>query len=172
MAPGPPSFVGRASRRVRVSSAVTVGALAVVGWLLLVSLPLQTNIQDLARGLPALDGAAHVQDVLGSGGELNVVLRADDDPKTPPVDVRNPDAWQWFEAAQQRIGQRHGGEAKSVLSVTDLLDFLGPTPTADRIQAGVRLMPDSLVASVIRATARWPTCRTVSRSTTSPSSRG
>ena len=125
-------------------------ALALAGWALLATMPLQTNIQDLARGLPALADANHVQDVIGTNGELNVVLRSDDDPNTPPADVRSPQAWQWMQAAGQRIVVAHGDAMSPVLSPPGLLDFLGANPTADQIQAGLRLMPGSLTSSVVR----------------------
>ncbi|NMO92274.1 RND transporter [Actinomycetospora sp. TBRC 11914] len=139
-----------ASRRVRHGVGAGVLALALAGWALLATMPLQTNIQDLARGLPAMADADHVQDVIGTNGELNVVLRATDVPGSPPADVRSPEAWQWMEKANQQIVVSHGDTMNPVLSLPGLLDFLGPTPTADQIQAGLRLMPDSLTSAVVR----------------------
>ncbi len=139
-----------ASRRVRFGVGAGVLVLALGGWALLATMPLQTNIQDLARGLPAMSDADHVQDVIGTNGELNVVLRATDAPGTPPADVRSPQAWQWMENAQQQIIVNHGDAMNPVLSPPGLLDFLGTNPTADQIQAGLRLMPDSLTSAVVR----------------------
>ncbi|NYD38793.1 MMPL family transporter [Actinomycetospora corticicola] len=143
-----------APRGVRFGLGAGVLALALAGWALLGTMPLQTNIQDLARGLPALADANHVQDVIGTNGELNLVLRSDDDPATPEADVRSPEAWQWMQAANQRIVVDHGDVMSPVLSLPGLLDFLGPAPTADQIQAGLRLMPSALTSSVVRGDGR------------------
>ncbi|MCD2193753.1 RND transporter [Actinomycetospora endophytica] len=140
-----------ATRRVRLGVGAGVLALALAGWALLATMPLQTNIQDLARGLPAMADADHVQDVIGTNGELNVVLRANAPaPGAPPADVRSPQAWQWMQNANQRIVVNHGDAMNPVLSLPGLLDFLGNNPTADQIQAGMRLMPESLTSSVVR----------------------
>ncbi len=148
--PATAGFFPTASRRVRFGAGAGVLALALAGWALLSTMPLQTNIQDLARGLPAMADADHVQDVIGTNGELNVVLRANDVPGTPPADVRSPQAWQWMQDANQQIVVNHGDAMNPVLSLPGLLDFLGTTPTADQIQAGLRLMPDSLTSAVVR----------------------
>jgi hypothetical protein len=145
-----PGLFPTATRRVRLGVGAGVVILALGGWALLAVMPLQTNIQDLARGLPAMSDADHVQDVIGTNGELNVVLRANNAPGAPPADVRSPQAWQWMEAANQRIVVGHGDVMNPVLSPPGLLDFLGTNPTADQIQAGLRLMPDSLTSSVVR----------------------
>jgi uncharacterized protein len=92
-----------------------------------------------------------VQDVIGTNGELNVVLKANPPaPNTPPPDVRSPQAWQWMQNTEQQIVATHGDTMNPVLSLPGLLDFLGTTPTADQIQAGLRLMPDSLTSAVVR----------------------
>jgi uncharacterized protein len=143
-------FRATASRPVRLGMGAGVLALALAGWALLATMPLQTNIQDLARGLPAMADADHVQDVIGTNGELNLVLRSTNAPGTPPADVRSPQAWQWMENAQQQIIVHHGDTLNPVLSPPGLLDFLGTNPTADQIQAGLRLMPDSLTSAVVR----------------------
>lgn len=145
----------RASRPVRLGVGALTLVLALGGWALLSTLPLQTNIQDLAKGLPALSDATRVQDVIGTNGELNVVLRTDQTPPgAPPGDVRSPQAWTWMRAAQQKITASYGDKMTPILSPPGLLDFLGNTPTADQIAAGVRLMPPSLVSSVIRSDGR------------------
>jgi uncharacterized protein len=153
-APAASSSSAPASRTVRFGVGAGVLALALAGWALLGTMPLQTNIQDLARGLPALADANHVQDVIGTNGELNVVLRDDDDPATPEADVRSPEAWTWMQDANQRIVRDHGDVMSPVLSLPNLLDFLGTAPTADQIAAGLRLMPDSLTSSVVRSDGR------------------
>lgn len=145
-----PGLFPTPTRRLRLGIGAGVLVAALAGWALLATMPLQTNIQDLARGLPAMADADHVQDVIGTNGELNVVLRANNAPGSPPADVRSPQAWQWMENAQQQIVVNHGDAMNPVLSPPGLLDFLGTNPTADQIQAGLRLMPDSLTSAVVR----------------------
>ncbi|HEY2223820.1 hypothetical protein [Actinomycetospora sp.] len=67
----PPSLfapLATATRRVRLGLGAGVVILALGGWALLAVMPLQTNIQDLARGLSAMDDADHVQEVIGTNG--------------------------------------------------------------------------------------------------------
>lgn len=128
-------------RRIAVVAAASCVALA--GWSLLPSLALQTNIGDLTAGLPAIEDANLLEQVLGSGGELSVVIRGDD--------VLTPEAWSWMNQAQQTIVREHGDEAHPALSAPALLGFLGPDATAEQIAAGVRLLPPYLVNSVVRS---------------------
>lgn len=146
----PRSRFSSTTRRVRHGVGAGGLVLALAGWGLLATMPLQTNIEDLARGLPAMAEADHVQDVMGTNGELNVILRSNSAPATPPADVRSPQAWQWMQQAGQRIVVGHGDAMNPVLSPPGLMDFLGTNPTAEQIQSGLRLMPDSLTSSVVR----------------------
>lgn len=143
---GPPP--GRSRRR-----PVALGLaclLALGGWATLPFLPLQTSVDALSSGLPAVQDATEVERVLGSGGELAVVLRKADGTAGEGADVRTPEAWQWMTAAQQEIVRNHGDEARPALSAPTLLSFLGPTPTPEQIRAGVRLLPPYLTGAVLR----------------------
>jgi uncharacterized protein len=149
LAPTPPRVVrpGRASVALRPVSrprivAVAAGIVALAGWALLPLLPLQTGIDDLTAGLPAVADATHVEDVVGSGGELSIVLEG--------PDVLTPEAWAWMDQAQQTVVTKHGDEARPALSAPALLGFLGATPTAAQITAGVRLLPPYLTSAVLR----------------------
>lgn len=128
--------------RVRLAAGVAAGVVALAGWSLLPSLALQTNVDDLAAGLPALADAEQVERVLGSSGELAVVLRG--------PDVLTPQAWTWMTQAHQAIVTAYADRADPVLSPPGLLGFLGPQPTAEQIRAGVRLMPPYLTRAIVR----------------------
>ncbi|MDQ4118924.1 MAG: RND transporter, partial [Actinomycetota bacterium] len=133
-------------RRTRVLLAASAAAVAVAGWTTLPFLPLQTSVDELSAGLPAVAEANQVERVLGSGGELSVVIRAE----APGTTVLTPQAWEWMTAAQQTIVRGHGDEARPALSAPSLLSFLGPTPSPEQIRAGVRLLPPYLTGAVLR----------------------
>ncbi len=140
--PGPVIRPGRS----RLVAVVLAGLVAVGGWATLPFLPLQTSVDALSAGLPAVDDATRVEQVLGSGGELAVVLRSTDG----TGDVLTPQAWEWMTTAQQQIVRLHGDEARPALSAPSLLSFLGPTPDQEQIRAGVRLLPPYLTGAVLR----------------------
>jgi predicted RND superfamily exporter protein len=134
------------SRGRRVTLTAVAAAVAAAGWAMLPSLAIQTNIDDLTAGLPAIQDANLVEQVLGSGGELSVVIQGDD--------VLTPAAWAWMNAAQQTIVSMHGDEAHPALSPPGLLGFLGATPTQGQIDAAVRLLPPYLTSAVIRSDSK------------------
>ncbi len=140
--PGPVTRPGRS----RLVAVVLAGLVAVGGWATLPFLPLQTSVDALSAGLPAVDDATRVEQVLGSGGELAVVLRSTDG----TGDVLTPQAWEWMTTAQKQIVRLHGDEARPALSAPSLLSFLGPTPDQEQIRAGVRLLPPYLTGAVLR----------------------
>jgi predicted RND superfamily exporter protein len=115
--------------------------IASAGWALLPRLPLQTNIERFAAGLPALDDARHVQDVIGSSGELDVVLSG--------VDVTSPAAVDWMDRAEEVIVTQFGDQAHRVISMPMLLSFLGQDPTPGQIASALRLLPQYLTGSVV-----------------------
>ncbi|MEJ8278817.1 RND transporter [Pseudonocardia spirodelae] len=132
--------------RARFVAVALAGLVALGGWAALPFLPLQTSVDSLSAGLPAVEDATRVEQVLGSGGELAVVLRATD----PGADVLTPQAWEWMTTAQREIVRRHGDEARPALSAPTLLSFLGATPDREQIRAGVRLLPPYLTGAVLR----------------------
>ncbi|MBW0101170.1 RND transporter [Pseudonocardia sp. KRD291] len=144
-----PSAPVRSPRR-RLVLAAGAALVALAGWATLPFLPLQTSVDELSAGLPAVADADQVERVMGSGGELSVVIRADD----PAATVLTPQAWEWMTRAQETIVRGHGDEARPALSAPALLSFLGPTPTPDQIQAGVRLLPPYLTGAVLRSDGR------------------
>lgn len=139
---GPVACPGRS----RLVAVVLAGLVAVGGWATLPFLPLQTSVDALSAGLPAVSDATRVEQILGSGGELAVVLRSTDG----KGDVLTPQAWTWMTTAQQSIVRLHGDQARPALSAPTLLSFLGPTPDQEQIRAGVRLLPPYLTGAVLR----------------------
>jgi predicted RND superfamily exporter protein len=136
----PPRAVAPRTHRIAVSA--VVGVVALAGWAALPVLGLETNANDLARGLPALDDAQKIEEVIGSSGELDVVL-------TGP-DVLTPEAWRWMIQAQEVVITRYADRADPVLSPPGLLGFLGSEPTAEQIRAGFRLLPSYLTGAIVR----------------------
>lgn len=139
---GPVARPGRS----RLVAVVLAGLVAVGGWATLPFLPLQTSVDALSAGLPAVSDATRVEQILGSGGELAVVLRSTDG----KGDVLTPQAWTWMTTAQQSIVRLHGDQARPALSAPTLLSFLGPTPDQEQIRAGARLLPPYLTGAVLR----------------------
>lgn len=122
---------------------VALGCLALVaalGWVALPKLDVQANPEDAARGLPALEHAQYAEQVLGSSGEVSIVLRG--------KDVRNPKALEWMSAAEDVAVSRYGDQIRPILTAPDLLKFLGGSPTPGEMAAGMRLLPPYLTSAV------------------------
>lgn len=132
-----------ASLPVRLGSGLAVAALAAGGWATLPGLSLQSDVESFAHGLPAFDDAKHVEQVIGSSGEVDAVLHG--------PDVTSPQALAWLRQAQDLIIARHGDRLRPVVSLPTLLNFLGSAPTKDEITAAVRLLPPYLTGAVLRA---------------------
>lgn len=126
----------------RATVALMAVLIAAGGWAALPGMPLQSDFRTFAAGLSALDDARHVEQVLGSSGEMDVVLRG--------PDVTSPEALDWMRRAQQTIVADHGDAMRPVISPPTLLNFLGREPTDDQVQAGLRMLPPYLTGSVIR----------------------
>lgn len=116
-------------------------ALAAFGWSALPSIPVASEVDHFAGGLPALEQARHAEDVLGSSGEVDVVLSG--------IDTLTPAALAWMQQAEDVIARRHGDVMHAVLSPTSFLGFLGPDPTQDQVDAALRLLPEYLAGAVI-----------------------
>ena len=123
-----------------------IGAAAVVaaiGWGLLPTLPVEARPERLARGLPALDDARRVEQVLGASGE--VALRV-----TAP-DVASPEMLAWFRRAEEALVVRFGDRLRPIVSPGRLLSWLGDTPTPAQVDAAFNLLPSYLVGASIRS---------------------
>lgn len=121
-------------------------AIAAGGWAVLPRLDVQANPEDIARGLPELQQARYAEQVLGSSGEVSVVLRGND--------VQSPEALHWMTTAQDMTISRHGDALRPVLTAPDLLNFLGGKPAPEQISAGLQLLPRYLTSAVFSPDGR------------------
>ena len=137
-----PTAVPAAPRHQRIAAAVVVSIIAAVGWALLPQLRLDADFQTLAQNLPAYDDARHVQEVMGSSGEVAVALVG--------KDVVTRETLSWMREAEASIVAEHGDEMRPILSLPTLLRFLGAKPTDEQLAASLRLLPSYLTSSVVR----------------------
>ena len=128
------------NRKIVVAAA---GGLAVVGWVLLPSIPVEARPERLARGLPALADARRAEAVLGASGEVAVRVRAHD--------VVSPEMLAWFRSAEDAVVAPFGDRLRPVVSPLRLLSWLGPDATADQIDAALRILPRYLVGASVRS---------------------
>jgi len=112
-----------------------------LGWAMLPRLGLETDVEQFAAGLPALTDAQHVEDVIGSSGELDVVLTG--------KDMTSPEAVDWMDRAEQIIVTKYGDQAHRVISLPMLFTFLGDAPSPGQINAAMRLLPQYLTGAVV-----------------------
>jgi hypothetical protein len=143
--PGPAWVLPRPRRRswwIRVPAAVLAVGLAAGGWAALPSLSVQADPETLASGLPALDQARYAEQVLGASGEVNIMLRG--------PDVLTPAALAWTRQAEDLVAQDYGDRMHPITTASSLLQFLGPNPTAEQIQAAADLLPPYLASAVIK----------------------
>jgi predicted RND superfamily exporter protein len=133
-----PAVPPRATRTVAL---LMLGLLAALGWFMLPRLDVDADPQKLADGLAALSEVQHTEQVLGSSGEVSVVL-------TGP-DVLTPDAVRWSRSAQSVIALAHGDSLQPIISVADLFRFLGEEPTQQEIMAATQLIPHYLEAAAV-----------------------
>lgn len=132
------------SRRTRLVAVPVLGLLAVgatIGWIDLAKVPLSTDVDDFAAGLSQLDEAREVETVLGSSGEVSVVLGS--------TDVLRPEQLAWMRSALATIVEDHGDQVRPIVSMPALTSFLGDKPTADQIDAAYRLLPLYMTSSVV-----------------------
>jgi predicted RND superfamily exporter protein len=99
---------GRAPARTRAAVGVAAGLVALAGWALLPKLPLDADFQSLAQNLPAYDDARHVQEVMGSSGEVAIALSG--------PDVVTSQTLAWMRKAEAAVIVDHGDDLKPILS--------------------------------------------------------
>lgn len=124
--------------------AALVGLVALAagaGWVLLPTLPLQSDFRSMASGLATYGDAEHVEKVVGASGEVVVALHG--------KDVLTPQTLRWMEKLRADMVAAHGDALKPVLSPVDVLGFLGATPTDAQLEAAMRLLPRYLATSVV-----------------------
>jgi len=116
-------------------------AVAGAGWAALPRLGIEAQPDQLAEGLPELEAARSAEEVLGSSGELSIVLKGGN--------VLSPAALDWTRETQQTLVRQHGDELHPIVSMADLLRFLGPDPSPTQLSAGMRLLPGYLTSAVV-----------------------
>lgn len=136
-----PADAGRMSAARRLVVLAVACAVALGGWIALPRLDVEARPDRLAAGLPAVEEAGHIEDVLGSSGEVQVILRGES--------VVTPEALAWLRAAQAAIVVGYGDELRPIVSLPDLLQFLGAEPSPEQIVAGVQALPGYLVGAAL-----------------------
>lgn len=144
--PGTPGGTTSVSRTPGRVTAAVVGTLVTLvgaaGWVGLGHARVSADPRNLAAGLDTIHSAEHVEQVLGSSGEVNVVISG--------PNVLSLRALSWAKKAQDWIVEEHGDQLRPVISTPTLLGFLGKDPTASQIQAGYHLVPPYITKSVVR----------------------
>jgi len=130
----------KAGRPARWTIAAAVAVLAAIGWSLFSSLTIQSDFASLADGLKKYSDAEKVEDVVGSSGEVSLVVRGDN--------VLTPETYAWMLQTRRTIAADHGDELRSVLSPADLLEALGENPAPSEVDAAVKLLPPYLLGAV------------------------
>lgn len=121
---------------------VVAAGVAAMGWPAMQQLHIEARPDQLARGLPELADARYAEQELGSSGEVSLVLRG--------KNVLTPEALRWTRQAEQELVRQHGDQLHPVITMSNLLQFLGADPTMGQVAAGVQLLPDYLTSAVIR----------------------
>jgi len=140
---GTPVQGERARNGSRTAVLAGAGALAVLGWVLLPSIPVEARPERLARGLPALADARRAEAVLGASGEVAVRVRASN--------VVSPEMLAWFRSAEEAVVAPFGDRLRPVVSPLRLLSWLGPDATSAQIDAALRILPRYLVGASVRS---------------------
>jgi predicted RND superfamily exporter protein len=119
-------------------------ALAALGWAVLARIPVEARPDKLAAGMASVLDAQHAEDVLGSSGEIELRLRG-----TEVGTVRTPQALAWLRQAEDTAVLAYGSRLRPIVSLPDLLRFLGQSPTPDELRAALDLLPHYLTAAVL-----------------------
>ncbi|MCW2856597.1 MAG: superfamily protein-like exporter [Marmoricola sp.] len=127
----------------RVVVGLVAVATAAIGWALLPGLTVQAQPEQLAQGLPEVTQAQYAESVLGSTGEVNVVLSG--------KNVATTQALAWSRRTESNIVVHDGDRVHPVISLADLFKFLGDDPTQAQVDAAVQLLPSYLTTAVLRA---------------------
>jgi len=133
------STLGRGARSLLLGGAII---LAVAGWSLLPGLEIEANPEELIAGAPAMGEVDHAEQVLGSSGEVQLLVRGDD--------VMTPETLTWMSKVQEFVVRRYGDRLHPIVSPASLLDFLGDKPTAAQLEAGLEQVPAYLRTAVLR----------------------
>jgi len=127
---------------VRVAAAVAALAIAVIGWVGLSRLPIGADPLRLADGIPAIADAAYAQRMLGTASEVSLLVSA--------PEVATPAVLDWSRRAEDAVILAVGDQLRPVLTMPDLLRFLGAGATQGEIDSAMALLPDYLTGAVVR----------------------
>jgi hypothetical protein len=119
-----------------------ITAVAASGWAALSQLHVEARPERLAAGLPAVNDIEHTEQVIATSGEIQVLLSG--------PNVLTPAALGWLRQAEQAVVLKRGDALRPIISLPDLLRFLGPTPSQEQINAAIGLLPDYLTGAVVR----------------------
>jgi hypothetical protein len=125
----------------KVGVLVAATLVAALGWIALPHIKIDAQPEKLAAGLPAVQDVQHAENVLGSSGEVDIVLRG--------KDVSNPRALAWMRKAQEAVLAPYGDKLRPIVSMPSLLAFLGDAPTQEQMDAALALLPHYLYTSVL-----------------------
>jgi predicted RND superfamily exporter protein len=126
---------------------VLVGVLgSAVGWSVLSATDLKTDPQQLLAGLPALDDAVHVEEVLGFSAEVDIRLVGEN--------VLTPEALAWSRTAEEQVVTHFGDRVQPVVTVSGLFSFLGEAPNTAQVQAGLAALPSYITSAVVSVDQR------------------
>lgn len=130
----------------RLAALAVATAIGVTGWVALPGLGVTARPDELAAGLPAVADAQYAEQVLGTSGEVQILLQG--------PSVATPEALAWMRGVEDTTVLRFGGRLQPIVSPPALLRFLGPAPSAAEIDAALELIPPYLVGSVLRSDRR------------------
>ncbi|WP_250286325.1 RND transporter, partial [Frankia sp. CiP1_Cm_nod2] len=134
------------SRARRAAVLVMLVAVAAAGWSALAFLDIEARPDRLADGVSTLADAQHAEEVLGSAGEVQILVSG--------TNVITPQALAWMRQVEDTTIRRFGGDLHPIVSLPGLLAFLGDSPTPDQITAGLGQLPRYLATAVVRNDGR------------------
>jgi hypothetical protein len=136
-----PSAGKALTRRNRVTMLCAALLVAAIGWVVLPQITIEAQPDRLAAGLPSVLDAQHAEEVLGSSGEVEVLVKGNN--------VASPEALGWMHRVEDAIVLNYGSQLRPIISLPDLLRFLGANPTPDQVQSALNLLPHYITASVL-----------------------
>lgn len=138
----PPPRAALSTRWRAVIGLVAVAA-AAAGWAILPGLTVQAQPEQLAKGLAEVKQAEYAEGILGTTGEVNVVVTG--------KDVASADVLTWSRKTEAKIVVADGDRVHPVISLADLFRFLGDDPQQSEVDAALGLLPKYLTTSVLRS---------------------
>jgi predicted RND superfamily exporter protein len=125
----------------RVGLLALAALIAAGGWVALSRLQVEANPERLAAGLPAVTDIRHAEEVINTSGEVQVLLNG--------PNVLTADSLQWLRRAEESVVLKRGDALRPIVSLPDLLRFLGTSPTQEQINSGIDLLPEYLLRAVV-----------------------